>query len=448
MKIKFILVTLVCLYLSEILQAQCVPQAESVCGTTITECKTVADLIGPDRNQFQYCCASPAPSPSEGYLHNFTIPSPASCSAPTVTSAIVEINTNTVTLTDPNGYTDACGFFSVFGNVYYDAGGTLTLTDNSNFNYLDVNTPGDDGFGTGACAGGGTCNYSACADLTLTDRDNGIPDYAASPDYVIVPGGTIGVDIIPAFSWVEGNSPAATNCENFVNGQAITQALVDVDYEICITYVFDNVVPEVSAQVDNSATICDGGLTTEITDWQNVVAADATIAAASASCSATLVYSSVAVPADAAVHDDLTANGIHSGICDVEDQLTYAYLLCNGVYSLVGTHTLTTIPQYDIVVVEPVCDGAAGSAEIQVGGTMCSSVAGIAGVSNICPDTNDTDATLTYDFSTDGNIMAATMAGCVPTGAALSGAVSTDCAVVCQPTCDAVNGTISILNVP
>jgi|GEM_PF-1407762 len=110
--------------------------------------------------------------------------------------------------------------------------------------------------------------------------------------------------------------------------------------------------------VDDMATICDGALTTEISDWQTAVATDATntAAIADANTATALEYSSVLVPADAAAPDGTVADGVHSGtdVCIAETQTTYAYLLCFGddategtgddIYSLVGTFVLTVNP--------------------------------------------------------------------------------------------------------
>ena len=110
--------------------------------------------------------------------------------------------------------------------------------------------------------------------------------------------------------------------------------------------------------VDDMATICNGALTTEISDWQTAVATDATntAAIADANTATALEYSSVLVPADAAAPDGTVADGVHSGtdVCIAETQTTYAYLLCFGddategtgddIYSLVGTFVLTVNP--------------------------------------------------------------------------------------------------------
>jgi len=101
---------------------------------------------------------------------------------------------------------------------------------------------------------------------------------------------------------------------------------------------------------------------------------------------------------------------------------------------------VSVYPQYEVVVVQPECDGVAGSAEVQVAGVACATpapVAGTAGVTNVCPaPTPGTPATLMYDFSADANIMAATAAGCAPTGAALVDDISTACDQDCNAVCE------------
>jgi len=107
----------------------------------------------------------------------------------------------------------------------------------------------------------------------------------------------------------------------------------------------------------------------------------------------------------------------------------------NGSIGMINVY-----PIYDVVVVQPACDGAAGSAEVQVNGVACATptaVAGTAGVTNVCPTpAPGTPATLVYDFSADANIVAATAAGCAPTGAALMDDISTACDKNCNAVCE------------
>ena len=130
---------------------------------------------------------------------------------------------------------------------------------------------------------------------------------------------------------------------------------------------------------------------------------------------------------------------IHNAVC-VDDSSDI--LLSDGVTNTNGLNLgpINVYPVYDVVVVPPACDGAAGSAEVQVAGVACATpaaVTGTAGVTNVCPVVPPgTPATLVYDFSADANIVAATAAGCVPTGAALMDNISTACDLTCNATCD------------
>jgi len=110
--------------------------------------------------------------------------------------------------------------------------------------------------------------------------------------------------------------------------------------------------------IDTSNSVCDGALAAEITDWQTAVESDTDNAAAiaDANTNAAVVYSSAAVPVDAAMPDGIVADGVHSGadVCVSETQTTFAYLLCFGddgmvdtsddTYLLLGTHSLTVYP--------------------------------------------------------------------------------------------------------
>jgi len=110
----------------------------------------------------------------------------------------------------------------------------------------------------------------------------------------------------------------------------------------------------------------------------------------------------------------------------------------NSVLPLLGVAgldplTVTIYPSYDVVVTPPDCAGVAGSAMLMAGADVCQTVAGTAGMENVCPDVLDTDASLTYDFTASVDPLA-----CV-TGT-LSDAITTDCAVAC---CAATASTIS-----
>lgn len=108
---------------------------------------------------------------------------------------------------------------------------------------------------------------------------------------------------------------------------------------------------------DNSATICNGGLMAEITDWQTAVATTNASVVSDTNTSGTITYSSIVVDGTMVTTPDGTiADGSSSG-CDIETETTYAYILCYGPdgtmatsddnYILLGTHTLTVYPAFD-----------------------------------------------------------------------------------------------------
>ncbi len=113
-----------------------------------------------------------------------------------------------------------------------------------------------------------------------------------------------------------------------------------------------------SNEIDEGVSVCDGALTSEISNWQSNVTNDATnsTAIADANTAANVEYSSVLL-IGSAVPDGVIASGVHSGLddCLSENQTTFAYLLCFGPdatqgtaddsYLLLGEHTLTVVPQ-------------------------------------------------------------------------------------------------------
>ncbi len=115
--------------------------------------------------------------------------------------------------------------------------------------------------------------------------------------------------------------------------------------------------PDVLTEND-SATICSGGLANEIIDWQNNLEADPTIIAAVADINtdATIIYSTTMNPTEAIPPVIGTADGIHTAptSCALENQITFAYILCYGpngvvgggddVYILAGVFTLIVYP--------------------------------------------------------------------------------------------------------
>ncbi|MCB0580179.1 MAG: hypothetical protein KDD10_12830, partial [Phaeodactylibacter sp.] len=170
-----------------------------------TVCKTVADLIATDRNDFAHATQ---PIPNEGYLHNFNPPMiPCGLNNPSLTSLVVSIN-----ITDITASADCTGI-PIFGNVL--VGCPLTTTAVCPI-IQDVLTPGCGGFGGGATAPGG---FSL--DLIGCGNAIGIGDI-------------IGVDLIPATDF----SPTCPS-----NGSAISGGLASVSYEICLTYVYNQDLP-------------------------------------------------------------------------------------------------------------------------------------------------------------------------------------------------------------
>lgn len=106
-------------------------------------------------------------------------------------------------------------------------------------------------------------------------------------------------------------------------------------------------------QLDKAESICSQvPLTTQITSWQSDLEATNSLALNDDNTHVEILYSTEEVPSETTVPNGLTATGIHGevDICQVENQITYAYLWCfgnDGVsgniddnYILIGTHTL------------------------------------------------------------------------------------------------------------
>ncbi len=171
---------------------------------TTTVCKTVADQIGPDRNNF-----SGGVDLSEGYLHNFDIPlGNSTCGTDEVIEATVSIEINSV---DDSAVPSECSFFNLFGNILVESGPIPFTPGCCGIDHDFLSAPICTGFGSGTSTPG---IYSA--DL-VSDCSNSN----------LVPGGVIGVDIIAAMDFSQ------SSCLS--NGSAISDGLVIVDYEICVT---------------------------------------------------------------------------------------------------------------------------------------------------------------------------------------------------------------------
>jgi len=112
-------------------------------------------------------------------------------------------------------------------------------------------------------------------------------------------------------------------------------------------------------------------------------------------------------------------------------QAELATLLGGDCYSDISASELILVyPDYTITIVPPACDGVTtGSATLEVMGGVaaCQVINGVAGSANTCPDLNDTDASLTYDFTAD---LAGVPASCI-TGDIMGG-ISTDCMTPCD----------------
>ena len=209
----------------------------------VTECKTMSDAIGIDRND---CCANL----SEGYFHNFDIPDNTSlCGDAEVTSALVEITLNSITNTLPAG----CSFYNVFGNVFIDPPSYAAYSSTI---FTDIMTVGCSNFGGGSQA--------------LTTFSNEIVSTCAA---VLTPGGVLGVDVVPAVFYDPGNCAHSQS--------AITDGVMIVDYEVCVTFTVNSpeaptadAGPDVTIQCGESALIGADPVTVDAEDdwtyeWSN-----------------------------------------------------------------------------------------------------------------------------------------------------------------------------------
>lgn len=199
----------------------CPAEASAQYSTTV--CQQVGDAtLGDDRNDFVH---QPGQWINEGYLHNFTPPVlPCGVVAPNLTSVNIAINLMSI------NQTVACSPIPVFGNVIIEQNCTLAPVDVCGI-VRDVLSPGCNGFGAGTTATG---TYT----LDLISCGNNI-------DFDDV----IGVDIIPSTS-------AGPGCP--LSNSAITDGDITVDYEICITYVYDQ-AESLPVAVPSFSAVCDGG---------------------------------------------------------------------------------------------------------------------------------------------------------------------------------------------
>ncbi len=186
---------------------------------SVTLCQTEEDaLIATDRNDWAH---NNLPSVNEGYLHNFNPPEPP-CGIDNLTLGSVVISIDLINY-DAEGN---CGNVPIFGNVHLNC----PLTTSSICGIIqDVLSPGCN-FGEGQTNPG---TYS----LSLAGC-------------TIFPNATdvLGVDLVPA---TENWDPCPT-VDN-----AISSGVISLDYEICITYNYNQPEPTVC---ENTVTLpCDDG---------------------------------------------------------------------------------------------------------------------------------------------------------------------------------------------
>ena len=204
---------------------------------TITICQTQTDaLIATDRNDWSH---ANLPVVNEGYLHNFSAPPlPCGLTNPSLTTVNATIDLLTVTTSMD------CTGIPFFGNVLLNCPLTNTAVCPIVQDVLSVAC----GFGTGQQNPGSyTLDLSTCGvNPTITD--------------------VIGIDIIPATDF-------SMACPS--NGSAITNGEVDITYQICLEYVYNQPSP-----VDCANTItqnCNDGDPCTENDTQIVDACDNTI---------------------------------------------------------------------------------------------------------------------------------------------------------------------------
>ncbi len=133
---------------------------------------------------------------------------------------------------------------------------------------------------------------------------------------------------------------------------------------------------------------------------------------------------SVAVAGDTQICYDVTANNMACASADETNTPTVMCTLTNMPIAIPNDAMWTTYPMLTEIITAPDCSGGAGSAVLMAGdGTMCQNIPGVAGTPNVCPATDDVDATLTYDFTSFNDPI-----GCF---VGTSGIAPIDCAVAC-----------------
>jgi len=193
---------------------------------TVTVCQNQDDaLIAPDRNDWAH---NNLPIVNDGYLHNFEQPEPP-CGINNLTLLSAEIS---IELINYNTSVN-CSGVPVFGNVLLNC--PLTNTSVCGIQ-ADMLAPG--------CG-----NYAGTTDLgtyTLNLTDCSI--FASATDI-------IGVDLVPATEHWE-SCPTVSD--------AVSSGLIQLEYEICITYNYAENVP---LECENTISIpCDDGNPCTIND--------------------------------------------------------------------------------------------------------------------------------------------------------------------------------------
>jgi len=303
--------------------------------------------------------------------------------------------TYAITVTCDNAPLDVAALIPADATVYPDAGFTVVTNDNGS----TCGTPQIEVFAADASSCG-TVDGTACV---------------ANDDMETLDGATLLTAPPAALACQLPDLEVMTTCAGCADCPVITAVDMPVDgcdatmQTVCVTY-------------DQDPT----GLVT--TDINGVVGTIDPVAF-------TICYD---IPLANTTCDPTMLDFVHTATC-VDGGANI--LDVDGVDTNGSIGMINVYPIYDVVVVQPACDGAAGSAEVQVNGVACATptaVIGTAGVTNVCPTpAPGTPATLVYDFSADANIVAATAAGCAPTGEALMDDISNPCDLdPCPPPSD------------
>jgi len=171
-------------------------------------------------------------------------------------------------------------------------------------------------------------------------------------------GLTTAADIVIDYDDTETGFAVSKNSGTFLSAThiAITNTAIFFN-DASATWFFnqvDNMIPEcgviacptTTTVTDGSATICSGTLGTQVSDWQDMVAAANTMG---------LVYSNVTPVAGSTPPDNMTPSGTIPAGCAAVDQAVSAYVYCDvdgsgtdnagDTYTLVSSYTLTVTPE-------------------------------------------------------------------------------------------------------